>query len=170
MELLELDQVSTCQWEQLIAGEREPWGGVAEGLTWQPKQRHLALAEADGRLIALAGLLRTEVERAGGARFPVVGVGSVFVNSRSRGRGLARRLLEALLELAGEVGPEHAMLFCRPQLMSFYASLGFAEILSPVTVGQPDGPLEMPLRAMWRALAQGAVWPDGRVALPGLPF
>lgn len=170
VQLVALEEISARQWSELVAGEREPWGGVAEGLTWAPKERHLALSVAGGRLIAIAGLVRAEVVLAAAGRFPVVGVGSVFVTSRRRGRGLVRELLEPLLETAAEMGPEHAMLFCRPQLTALYAKLAFVEIQEPVSVQQPDGPVEMPLRSMWRALREGASWPAGRVELQGLPF
>jgi hypothetical protein len=68
------------------------------------------------------------------------------------------------------MGPDRAMIFCRPELVSLYERLAFAEITAPVWVSQPDGPIEMPMRAMWRALREGATWPPGRVDVQGQPF
>ncbi|MCW3017813.1 MAG: hypothetical protein JWN10_121 [Solirubrobacterales bacterium] len=170
MELVELDGITPQQWSELVAGEREPWGGEAERLVWGDKQRHIGLRGADGRLAAIAGALTIEVEVAPSERFQVVGIGGVLVTARERGRGLVRELLQPLLEIAADMGPERAMLFCRPQLTALYGELGFAEIPGPTWVQQPDGTIEMPLRTMWRPLREGVGWPGGRVEVLGLPF
>jgi predicted GNAT family N-acyltransferase len=170
MELVELQEVTSQQWRALLAGERQPWGGDAEGLVWGDKQRHVGLRDDHGRLVALAGAVTIEVEVALVERFQVVGVGGVLVTASERGRGLVWELLRALLEIAAEMGPERAMLFCRPQLTGLYGRLGFAEIAGPTSVRQPDGMVEMPLRTMWRPLRAGVGWPRGRVEVLGLPF
>jgi GNAT superfamily N-acetyltransferase len=170
MEVIELDEITPQQWRAVEAGEREPWGGLAEGLAWANKQRHVGLRAADGELVAIAGALIAEIEVGGVERFDVVGVGSVFVTARERGHGLARKLLESLLAIAEDMGPERAMLFCRPQLTVLYGKLAFTEIHALVSARQPDGEIEMPLRAMWRPLREGVRWPDGRVEVLGLPF
>jgi predicted GNAT family N-acyltransferase len=170
VELVELDEITSRQWSEIAAGEREPWGGAAEGLAWADKQRHLGLRAGDGALVAIAGAMIADVEVGGAERFQVVGIGGVFVTPRERGRGHVRRLLEPLLEIATEMGPDRAMLFCRAELMALYGTLGFLEIPAPVRARQPDGTVEMPMRAMWRALAAGAAWPAGRVEVRGLPF
>lgn len=170
VELIELDEITAQQWSGIEAGEREPWGGLAEGLAWADKQRHVALRSANGKLVGIAGALNAEVEVEGVERFQVVGIGSVFVTAGERGHGLAWRLLEPLLAIAEKMGPERAMLFCRPQLRALYGKLAFVEIHAPVWAQQPDGRMEMPLRAMWRPLREGARWPEGRVEVLGLPF
>lgn len=170
MELVELDEITAQQWSELVAGEREPWGGEAEQLMWGDKRRHVGLRGPDRRLVGLAGVLIAEVEVAPSERFEVVGVGSVLVTAAERGRGLVWELLRSLLEIAAHMGPERAMLFCRPQLTGLYGKLGFAEIPGPTWVQQPDGAAEMPLRTMWRPLCEGVDWPSGRVDVLGLPF
>jgi predicted GNAT family N-acyltransferase len=170
VEPVKLNAVTSSDWSELLDGEREPWGGVAEGLSWANKERHLAVRGADGRLLAVAGAGRADIEVAGSERFRVVGIGGVFVTRRERGRGLAIELLDRLLRLAAEMGPERAMLFCRPALSALYGKLGFAEIGAPVRAEQPGGPIEMPLLAMWRPLRAGVRWPDGPVEVRGLPF
>ena len=59
---------------------------------------------------------------------------------------------------------------CRPGLVALYRRWGFVEIAAPVWADQPDGRIEMPQAAMWRALRTGAEWPPGRVDVRGLPF
>jgi hypothetical protein len=62
------------------------------------------------------------------------------------------------------------MLFCREALVAMYERFGFRLIEAPVTAAQPGGRVEMPLRAMWRPLREGAAWPPGPVAVLGEPF
>lgn len=169
---MELDGITSQQWSELLAGEHEPWG-PGEGLAWADKQRHVGVLASDGGLVAVAAAMTSEVEVAGASRrdrFAVVGIGGVFVTSRERGRGLVAKLFEPLLAIAEDMGPGRAMLFCRPQLTAMYRKAGFAEIAAPVWAEQPDGRIEMPLRAMWRGLRRETDWPAGRVDVLGLPF
>jgi GNAT superfamily N-acetyltransferase len=170
MELVKLGALGEADWAELVADELEPWGSVATALQWRAKDSHVGLRAADGRLLAVGGAVTVEVEVAGAGRFAVVGLGSVFVTRAARGRGLASRLLEPLLELATEMGPDRAMLFCRTELEPLYAGISFARIPSPVWADQPDRRVEMPMAAMWRALRGHTCWPSGRVDVIGLPF
>ena len=106
-----------------------------------------------------------------GETFDVVGFGGVIVTRTRRGQGLARRVMEAAIARAAELGPERGLLFCRPDRAGLYAGLGFVKLDVPVEVGQLDGKrAAMPLDTMWRPLQPGATWPAGPVGLPGLPF
>jgi predicted N-acetyltransferase YhbS len=106
-----------------------------------------------------------------GEQFDVVGFGGVIVTRKRRGQGLARRVMEAAIADAAELGPERGLLFCRPDRAGLYTKLGFANVDAPVEVGQTgDRRVAMPLDTMWRPLRPGASWPDGPVSLPGLPF
>jgi predicted GNAT family N-acyltransferase len=169
-ELVELGEITDEQESEVVAGEHAAWGGVGEELEWAEKQRHVALRSADGGLVAIAGALVAQVEVEGTERFEVLGIGGVMVTASERGRGLVWRLLEPLLEIAAEMGPQRAMLFCRPQLTALYEKFAFAEITAPVWARQPEGKIEMPLCAMWRPLRAGVRWPEGRVEVQGLPF
>jgi hypothetical protein len=92
------------------------------------------------------------------------------VTRSQRGRGLMAQVVAPTLAIAERMGPGHAMLFCRPQLVPIYGRLGFEEIDAAVAAEQPTGPVEVPMRAMWRALRPGVTWPSGPVRLLGLPF
>jgi predicted GNAT family N-acyltransferase len=170
MKLVELDRVGEQQWRELIGEEREPWGGLAEDLVWADKQRHVGIRAPDGRLLAVAGAVLADVAVEGAGQFPVLGIGGVFVARSARGRGFVAPLVERLLAPAAEVGPERAMLFCRAHVRGLYRKLGFEELRASVWAEQPSGRIEMPLRAMWRALRGGVTWPPGRVDVRGLPF
>jgi GNAT superfamily N-acetyltransferase len=190
MRLVELDKITDGDWQQVIAGEPEPWGGVAEALQWREKSRNLGLCDDAGKLVALAGLVLAEVRVAGtpprvtdtplqvadtpphtaGTPLQVAGVGNVIVTRSARGRGFARVLIERVLQIAPELGAERAMLFCLPANVGLYAKFGFALIEEPVSVAQPGGSIEMPLRTMWKPLTPTANWPAGKIELLGQPF
>ena len=169
MQAVELSEVGSSQWQEVVAGEQQPWGGEGEQLEWGPKERHVGIRDGSGRLLALAGLVAARVE-IDGRELPVVGFGGVIVTAARRGRGLARPLLERTVALARELGPERGMLFCEERLMSLYAKFGFVPIEASVSAQQSAGEVQMPIRAMWIALAPGADWPSGAVRVLGLPF
>jgi predicted GNAT family N-acyltransferase len=170
LELVELGRLTEQDWTQLVGGEHEPFGPLGAGLEWRPKDRHVALRARDGRLVAVAGAVVAAVAIAGEHRLEVVGIGSVMVQRSLRGQGLMSRLVKPLWQLAEGMGPDRAMLFCRPGLVELYRGLGYAEVAAPVWADQPRGSIEMPQAAMWQALRPGAEWPPGRVDVCGLPF
>jgi GNAT superfamily N-acetyltransferase len=170
MQLVELDSLAEPYWEELVAGEHQPWGSVGEELAWRDKSRNIGVRDDDGRLLAAGGVVVAEVQVGQGPPFEVAGLGGLIVTRSARGRGLARLLARHLLVVAGEFGTQRAMLFCRPQLMALYGTLGFTPIEAPVWADQPGGRIEMPLPAMWKTLGGDARWPVGRVELLGEPF
>jgi predicted GNAT family N-acyltransferase len=171
MELVELGPLSARDWEVLLDGEEDPFPPFGPDLEWLEKDRHVGLRGDDGRLIAVGGASVVELAVEGAGSFEVVGVGNVVVTHSRRGEGLMPRVFDALLEMAAGMGPDRAMLFCRPGLESLYAKWGFQSIDAPVWADQPDGRVELPQTAMWRPLRDGAGnWPPGRVDVRGLPF
>jgi predicted N-acetyltransferase YhbS len=161
--------LSAAHRADLEGDELDPFDVAGVTLQFRAKERHVALEDDRGRLVASTGMVITEVEVAG-QRFPVVGIGGVIVNASHRGRGLARQVVEAALARAAELGPSFAMLFCLPDRAGLYRRLAFTEIVDEVRVRQPIGEAVMPMRTMWRALRAGARWPPGPVLLLGLPF
>lgn len=103
-------------------------------------------------------------------RFQVLGIGGVIVRAPFRGRGLARRVVEAALETGRALGPPFALLFCLEDRAGLYRRLGFTEVDGDVLVSQATGYEVMPLRTMWRALGPDAAWPEGQLVLHSLPF
>ena len=170
LELVELDgDHSEAERTALHDGEENPFESSHLGIAWEDHERRLVIRD-DGRMIASAGLVVAPVQVAG-ETFDVVGFGGVIVTRTRRGQGLARRVMEAAIARAAELGPERGLLFCRPDRAGLYTGLGFVELAGPVDVGQLDGKrAPMPLDTMWRPLTPGATWPDGPVSLPGLPF
>jgi predicted N-acetyltransferase YhbS len=170
MRLVELDRLSEPYWEELVAGEEEPFGGIGEELLWRDKTRNIGFRDEDGRLVAAGGVVLAEVGIGGASPFQVAGLGGLLVTRSQRGRGLARLLVGHLLEVASELEVQRAMLFCLPELMTLYAKFGFVGIEDPVWADQPEGRIEVPMAAMWSPLSREATWPPGRVQLLGGPF
>src|SRR3954451_12258484 len=166
MELVELAGMTSEGRAELAAGEAHPFG--VNDLQWREYDRYLALRD-DRKLIAAAGLVVATVEAAGSA-FDVVGVGGVIVARPHRGQGFMRRVMEAAMTRAEQLGPAFAMLFCSFANSGRYARFGFREITAPVTAEQPDRIVTMGEVCMWRPLRADATWPEGPVRVRGLPF
>jgi predicted GNAT family N-acyltransferase len=165
MELVELRGLTRQDRADLAAGEANPFG--VNDVRWRESDVYFALRD-DDRLVAAAGLVVAEVEA--GRVFEVAGVGGVIVARPRRGEGLMRRVLDAALEHAPSLGPDYAMLFCSRANSLRYARFGFRPIGATVTAEQPGRTVEMGEVCMWRALRDGASWPDGPVRVLGLPF
>ena len=162
-------QITQAQYDEIEAGEKDPFGLDDDDIEWQGKTHQTLLRGDDGTLIAKVGLVVVDVE-AGREAFQVAGVGGVIVTRAERGKGRLRQTLEPALERARALGPEHAMLFCAERNVAVYGRFGFELIEAPVIVQQPAGPFVMPMPAMWCPLREGATWPVGLVSLPGPPF
>jgi predicted N-acetyltransferase YhbS len=120
--------------------------------------------------VAHAGLLRLPVA-IGDVETEVVGVGGVAVAPDMQGQGLARRVVTAALDHARTMGPQHALLFCRPTLVPLYQRLGWHPLDTEVLVEQPENRLvTMPLRTMVTPLRDNARWPSKPVRLLSLPM
>lgn len=170
MDIVEFGALTDAYREQLEGDEDDPFDAAGSPLQWRGKDRHIALRDAGGRLVASVGLLTAEIRVGADGVMPIVGVGGVIVAAPHRGRGLAREVLTAALDRAQTLGPPLALLFCHPDRAGLYERFGFSEATARVVVEQPDGPVEMPHVTMWRALHPGATLPDGPVTLLGLPF
>lgn len=124
--------------EEIFGVGDDHFGVAYTGLSWLPKDIHFGIREADGRLVAHAGLLRVPLT-VGGVDLDAMGVGGVSVAADVRGRGLARAVVGAALDHARTLGPRYALLFCRPQVSGLYRKLGFRELAGDVHVEQPGG-------------------------------
>lgn len=169
LELVEFGDLTDAGRAQLEGDEVDPFDAADGTLVFRPKERHLALRDPAGRLVAAAGLTGAEVQ-VGEAHFAVVGLGGVIVNAQHRGQGLARRVVEAALKRARTMGPDFMVLFCHPDRAGLYDRLGFIRIEGTVLVQQPSGAAPMTQLTMWQALRPGVAWPPGQVVIQTLPF
>jgi predicted GNAT family N-acyltransferase len=169
VELVELGPLTAETRAELEGGEVDPFDVQGLALEFRKKERHVALRDPEGRLVASTGMVLADVEIAH-ERAQVVGLGGVLVNHRYRGRGFGRGIVQTALTRAQTMGPDFALLFCLTDRVGFYERLGFSRVPPPVSVEQPTGVTEMPLHTMWYPLAESAIWPAGPTRLCGLPF
>lgn len=99
----------------------------------------------------------------------VAGVQNVAVLPETRGSGLGRRLMAKAMDHAAAQGIPFGLLFCIPELESYYASMGW--VLNPVAVtmdweGQIGVPIPEKNICMVRELA-GLRFPPGPIHLNG---
>ncbi|XUL85337.1 GNAT family N-acetyltransferase [Streptomyces galilaeus] len=167
--VVRLPRYTKAEQAEILGDGNDPFGVASAGLTWLPKEEHFGIRHGD-RLVAHAGLLRLPVA-IGAAETQVVGVGGVAVAPDLQGRGLARLVVRAALEHARTMGPQHALLFCRPPLVPLYQHLGWHPLDKDVLVEQPGARLvTMPLRTMVTPLHDNTHWPAGPVRLRSLPM
>jgi predicted GNAT family N-acyltransferase len=170
LEVIEFGRLDEAKRAELEGGEEDPFDARGNTLTWRPKDRHVALRQTDGRLVASTGFVLADLRVEGEPPTPFVGIGGVFVNSDFRGQGLGNRIVVEALRLAQTLGPDLALLFCHRDRSGLYRKHGFIEIEPPVLVRQPDGYTEVPQVAMWRPLREGATLAPGRLTVESLPF
>ncbi|WP_433544445.1 GNAT family N-acetyltransferase (plasmid) [Streptomyces sp. CA-294286] len=164
-----LSRYTKADQEEILGNGDDPFGVASTGLTWLPKEEHFGIRHED-RLVAHTGLLRLPVA-IGDTKTEVVGVGGVAVAPGRQGQGLARLVLAAALAHARTMGPQHALLFCRPPLVPLYQRLGWHPLDGDVLVEQPESRLvTMPLRTMVTPLHDDAHWPSGPVRLFSPPM
>lgn len=121
--MVEFETLSPGQRQELEGDELDPWGAGDLELTFAPKDHHVGVKDEDGTLVAVAGTIVVEAQ-VGEARFPVLGIGGVIVRAPFRGRGLARTVVQAVLEKGRGRGAPLALLFCLPDRMGLYRRFG----------------------------------------------
>ncbi len=165
---IRLARYTKTERDEVSGGAVDPSGVAETGLTWLDKEVHFGVRR-QGRLVAHAGLVRVPLS-VGAARLQVAGLGGVVVAPDLRGQGLARLVVTAAMEHARSLGIQFGLLFCWPDLIPLYERLGWRVLGDDLQVEQPDGPVTMPLQAMWTSLVEGAEFPGGQARLLSLPM
>ncbi|HEY7267665.1 MAG TPA: GNAT family N-acetyltransferase [Solirubrobacterales bacterium] len=170
LEVIEFGRLSEAQRGELEAGEEDPFDAAGNTLTWRPKDRHVALRQEDGTLVASTGFVIAELQVDDCPALSFVGIGGVFVTAARRGQGLGDRIVGEALGFARALGPDLALLFCHRDRAGLYEKHGFTAVNPPVLVRQPGEFVEMPLLTMWRPLGGDAAPAPGRLTVHSLPF
>jgi hypothetical protein len=91
MELVELGPLTADDWDVVLDGEVDAFGPVGAGLEWRPKERHVALRDDDGRLVALPARSWQRWRSGEVERLPWWGWGAWWSPGRSGGEASCHR-------------------------------------------------------------------------------
>lgn len=140
---------------QAIAFMRMEWSSIFQGdnlymlETYPPELQpiHFVVAEGD-TLLSYGALLKLNLTHAG-SDYHVYGFGNLLTFPPFRRRGHGGRVLQAATEFIQQSDVDAGILFCDPQLGSFYAAKAWVPTRGPTRLGQPDRYEEYaPLRMM----------------------
>ena len=150
-------------------GERET--EIPARFTWAKGEWGALVENAKGTLVSYAGVTFRQVELDGRV-MSLAGLGGVKTHPDWRRRGLAARAMARILDYARQQAEvPFAMLFCRPDRMAYYASLGWSPFNGEIVMQQPGGAAAYlgAFRGMTAPLNEEAPV-TGRLDIRGLPF
>lgn len=167
-EIRQTDALADEEKQRLFGWGENIFGVDAHKLRWRPKDVHFLLY-LDGSLVSHVGILK-HVISFNGDPITVAGVGGVVTVPEAQKRGSARRLMQhAARFFEHEWKVEAGLLFCRPELLTYYNALGWHEFEGPVLIEQPGGKIISPMRVMTLPLIEG-VWTSGSIELLSMPW
>ena len=144
------------------------FGVEAHKLRWRPKDLHFLLY-SDDKPLSHVGILK-HVISVNGEHATVAGVGGVVTVPEAQGKGHARRLMQHAAKFFGqEWNVDAGLLFCRPELLAYYETLGWKEVDGPVTIQQPEGDIFSPLCVMILPLEELS-WKSVNIDLRSFPW
>jgi predicted GNAT family N-acyltransferase len=137
-------------------------------LQWRHKDLRFVVFDNE-EPVSHAGILQ-HVVTVEGQSILVAGMGGVVTVPAARGHGYARQLVQEAMRFAEhEWKVEAGLLFCRPQMVPFYESLGWQAVESLVMIDQAGGKIVSPLQVMVLPFGKRA-WPAGIVELQSRPW
>ncbi|HMJ26029.1 MAG TPA: GNAT family N-acetyltransferase [Pyrinomonadaceae bacterium] len=168
MEIKQATSLTEAEQKQLFGWGEDIFGVQAQSLQWRPKNLRFILYD-ENELVSHAGILQHSV-CVNGRSILVVGLGGVVTVPTARRKGFARQLVQhAMKHAEAEWHVEAGLLFCRPQMIHYYETLGWQQVQAPVMIDQPNGKIASPLPVM--VLPFGDLgWPTGTIELGSLPW
>jgi aminoglycoside 2'-N-acetyltransferase I len=159
-----LDQLSAAVYPPQV--ERTLPGS---SITWASPQWSILLWEQD-ELVTHAGLLVREILQNGVPK-RIGGIGAVATHPAQQGRGFASQAMrEALKRFDTDLDVAYAILFCRPDLIPFYARLQWKPFAGKVFVEQPQGKVEFTVNGAMVLDVHEHAPLEGILDLNGLPW
>lgn len=168
MEIKQATTVTEAEQQTLFGWGEDIFGVQAHTLKWRPKDLRFLLYD-NGELVSHAGILQHSVSVDGEAIL-VAGLGGVVTVPAAQRRGFAHQVVQhAMKHAETEWQVEAGLLFCRPQMIAYYAALGWQTVESPVIIDQPNGKVASPLPVMVLPF-RDRDWPQGTIELESLPW
>lgn len=110
-----------------------------ETRAWQQSVPEFSvIARQDNTVVGHVAVVHRRISCSRGKTVDVAGIQGVAVGEPMRGTGLSHRLLDTALQQATRHGLPFGLLFCRPMLERFYASLGWRRTDQPITIRDAD--------------------------------
>jgi GNAT superfamily N-acetyltransferase len=122
-----------CEWPFIFTGELTY---LTESYLPELAPVHFVAAEGEV-LLSYAAVITLSLNHAG-RPFRLYGFGNMFTFPPYRQKGYGRRVLELATEFILNSGVDLSILFCDPQLESFYARTGWQIASSPTRIGTPE--------------------------------
>jgi GNAT superfamily N-acetyltransferase len=137
--------------------------------SWAAPQWSVLLWD-EAALVSRVGMVVREI-RSNGQSKQIGGIGGVMTDPNRQGQGLASQALRAAAKhLATDVDVAYALLFCRPELVSFYNRFGWQIFQGKLFVEQPGGKVEFSANNAMLLNLQEQAPLDGVLDLQGLPW
>lgn len=125
-------------WYRQVFSNVDENGVDDSGLEWQGSDYRI-LVWQDGKWGAIVGVLPRTIH-VGEQAFLIGGVGGVMSLPHMRGKGLAKVAMRHAIEfICADLKASAGMLYCAPETVPFYASLGWQTIERQITHHQSDG-------------------------------
>jgi GNAT superfamily N-acetyltransferase len=167
-EIKQANNLTEAEQQRLFGWGENIFGVQAHSLQWRHKDLRFLLYDR-GELVSHAGILQHAVS-VSGKSILVAGLGGVVTVPGAQRKGFARKLVEHVMKHAeAEWEVEAGLLFCRPQMIAYYAALGWQLVEVPVMIQQPSGKIASPLPVMVLPFRH-RVWPPGTIELDSLPW
>lgn len=168
MEIKQLSTLTELEQQKLFGWGEDIFNVDPLTLHWRHKDLRFVLYDNE-EPVSHAGILK-HVITVNDEPVLVAGLGGVVTVPEARHEGFARRLVLAAMRFAeSEWKVEAGLLFCRPQMLAYYESLGWQVVEPPVMIEQPGGKIVSPLHVMVIPFGDMA-WPSGTVELQSLPW
>lgn len=168
LEIKTVTSLSEAEEKKLYGWGENIFGVQAHALHWRHKEVRFALSDK-GQLVSHAAILQHPVN-INGQPIMVVGLGGVVTVPEAQRKGFARQLVQHVMKYAEtEWQVEAGLLFCRPQMIHYYAAMGWQQVESTVLIDQPNGKIASPLPVMVLTF-RDSTWPPGTIDLDSLPW
>lgn len=168
MEIKIVTSLTEAEQKDLFGWGDNIFGVQAHALQWRHKDLRFVLYDK-GQLVSHVAILQHPVS-VNGQTIQVAGLGGVVTVPDAQRKGFAPQLVERAMKHAEtEWQVEAGLLFCRPQMIQYYAAMGWQSVESQVMIDQPNGKIASPLPVMVLPFRDFA-WPAGTIELNSLPW
>jgi len=168
IEIRQKESLNDFEKQQLFGRSENIFGVTALNLSWRPKDLHFLLY-VNSKVVSHIGVLK-HIISVNGQPLIIGGIGGVVTVAEERKKGYAGLLMQYTARFLKHFwGVEVGLLFCLPQMISYYEMLGWHLVEHGVLIDQPTGKMVSPLKVMVLPCT-GYLWPDDEVELRSQPW